>query len=276
MGIPRDSKSQLSVYVWFFEVIIAWGFISFLIWVCLTPKNPVYMISNVYIPALDRRNSTLHYNKFIHNTSIFLDFEISNPNKGFGIYHDDIHVTFCHGDSIIGNKSLPMFYQGYKESTTWEVQVNPGQKFWRRRGGALYVKVFKVCLKTAVKFKYKIFNTMTKHYPMDFEAYVPINLDGRMLGDKHIQLQHKIRKPGWQSMGMIICFSKFKLSLAKWVQWFETYTPNFEAGGWKLEIQVGLPLGLCQGPMGSLQPKQKSQLLSCIFSQFYTWCMLFY
>ncbi|KAK9267192.1 hypothetical protein L1049_009612 [Liquidambar formosana] len=150
----------------------------------------MYTITNLYIPALEGQNSTVHRNEvFRQNTSIIFNLEISNPNKGIGVYYDGINLTLYYTDAIVGVKSMPAFYQGHKKTTLHKVLVNASQQFWRGiEGGTLYLRVY---LETAVK--YKIFRSKTKHHQIDLEAYVPIGSDGRITGEKSIKLHHTLK-----------------------------------------------------------------------------------
>lgn len=175
-----------SICLWILEVVIVFGLISVVIWLSLTPKSPVYIITNAYIPALDGANSSSHSTL---NTSILLNLEFLNPNKRMCIYYDDIFITLTYNDSaVIGSHSLPSFYQGYRETTIYVVLVNADhlQQLWK--GITNRTTVFRVCLENVVR--YKIFRSQTKHHRIYNEAYVPVGSDGRMSGAKTIKLQH--------------------------------------------------------------------------------------
>ncbi|XP_021642127.1 NDR1/HIN1-like protein 2 [Hevea brasiliensis] len=192
MALHKDTKAQLSVYLWFLQVFVVLASISYLIWICLTPKYPIYTITSVNIPLSHGSNSTLHHQRVAPNTSIILLLQISNPNQGLGIYCDDIHLALHYNDSVIGNKSLQGFYEGYGENISLRVPVNPSHKFWFWRGTTSSINV-RVSLKNRIKFKYKIFRTVTKHHQIDVEASLPIGLNGKILGNLNINLQNSVK-----------------------------------------------------------------------------------
>ncbi|XP_030967734.1 protein NDR1-like [Quercus lobata] len=194
--LPQTSNSQVSIFLFLLEVVILLTSIAVVIWLILAPKSPIYIITNVHIPALHGRNSTSHVyvssvamNSTLNHTrdpSILLDLIFSNPNKRVGIYYKDIYITLFHCDAHIGSKLLPGFYQGYKNATTYEVLVEANKQFWKEiTNGTIDLRV---CVENAVK--YKIFVSKTKHYQIYTEAYVPVGSNGRMLGKKNIKLHH--------------------------------------------------------------------------------------
>ena len=79
--------------------------------------TPIYVITDVYIPTLDGRNSTFHH---AGNTSVLLNLQFSNPNKKMGIFYNNINITLYYRHAVIGSHhSLPAFYQGYKNTTVY-------------------------------------------------------------------------------------------------------------------------------------------------------------
>ena len=194
---PSIKHSQRYVYIWLLQVVIVLISSSVVVWLVLIPKSPIYIITNVHIPALHGRNSTSHVHlstsngmnstsHLIGNISIHLNLEFSNPNKKMGIYYNYIYITLYYSDAHIGSKSLPGFYQGYKNTTTYEVIVNADKQFLK--GITDETTGLRVCLESAVK--YKIFKSKTKGHQIYSEAYVPVGSNGRMLGDKNIKLHH--------------------------------------------------------------------------------------
>ncbi|KAK7842592.1 NDR1/HIN1-like protein 3 [Quercus suber] len=186
--LPQTSNPQVSIFLFLLEFVILLTSIAVLIWLILTPKSPIYIITNVHIPPLHGRNSTSHVyvsslvamnstSNHTRDPSILLDLIFSNPNKRMGIYYKDIYITLFHGDVHIGSKLLPGFYQGYNNATTYEVLVEANNQFWKEiTNGTIDLRV---CLENAVK--YKIFKSKTKHHQIYTEAYVPVGSNGRML-----------------------------------------------------------------------------------------------
>ncbi|KAG6638947.1 NDR1/HIN1-like protein 6 [Carya illinoinensis] len=181
------SESESSLCCLFLQVLIVLGFFSVVIWVSVTPKSPIYLITNAYIPALDAWNSTSNYS---HNTSFFLNLEFFNPNEKMSIYYSDICINLYYSstDALVGSSSLPGFYQGYKKTTPYEVFVNADKQLWKGNitNGT---KEFKACMENDVQ--YKIVGFKVKHqYRIYKEAYVSVDSNGKMIGEKNIKLHH--------------------------------------------------------------------------------------
>ncbi|XP_038689017.1 protein NDR1-like [Tripterygium wilfordii] len=183
-----NSKSLVSLCCFVLQVVIVLCMSSVVIWLSLRPKIPVYKVTNAYAPALDRWNSTFHLNRVSKNNSISLQLEISNPNKRIGVYYNEINVTLCSGKSVIGTKTLPGFFQGYRNSTAAKVLVDADQKTWR----GVKVKHMNLTVRLETAVQYKIFRYKTRHHLMDFEAYIPIGYDGRMLGKENVKMHPRV------------------------------------------------------------------------------------
>jgi hypothetical protein len=168
--------------LWLLQVAIVIGSSSVVIWLSLTPKSPIYIITGAYVPTLDGRNSTSLDGR---NTSTILNLKFSNPNKKMGIFYNNINITLYYSNAVIGSSSLPGFYQGHKKTTIYEVLVNADQQLWQRVTNA--TTGLRVCLENVVK--YKIFSYTTKHHRIYNQAHVPLGSDGRISGEKNIKLK---------------------------------------------------------------------------------------
>ena len=183
--IPQPTPEEPKPYLclWFLQVVVVIGLSLAAILLCLTPKSPIYTITYAYIPTLDGRNST---SLRAGNTSVLLNLQFSNPNKKMGIFYSNINITFYYRHAVIGSKTLPAFYQGYKNATVYEVTMNAADKrLWK--GVTNATTGLRVCLENVVK--YKILGHTTKHHRMYNEAHVPVGSDGRISGEKNIKLQ---------------------------------------------------------------------------------------
>lgn len=177
-----NSESRTPIYLWFLQVLTVWGVTAKVIWLSLTPKTPISMITGV-----SGWNFTLRTHN-LSSSSFTLDIEISNPNKRMGVYFNYINVSLIHSGATIGNKSLPGFYQGFKRTSSCKVVVNVSDQ--RFLGGVIAgtggSTELKVGLEAAIQ--YEIFSWRTKHHVMDVAATVPIGLDGRVSENKNITL----------------------------------------------------------------------------------------
>ncbi|THF96772.1 protein NDR1-like [Camellia sinensis] len=183
------SKTPFSIYWWFFQVIVVLGLASVVVWLSLIPKNPVFTVADIYIPALNTSNSTVQQHELNRNTSLIFTLQISNPNKGMGIFYDDILITLFHVDDTIGTKTIPGFYQGHKKNLLLDVLINGDTVFWR----GIADRVFGLRLFVETKVKYKVFRWKTKHHWMVCEASAMIDPQGRIYGEKNIRLHHTLK-----------------------------------------------------------------------------------
>ncbi|KAA8515462.1 hypothetical protein F0562_018927 [Nyssa sinensis] len=171
---------------------------SVVIWLSLIPKSPIFTITNVYIPALDSQNSTLHRNNVVDNTSVICNLSISNPNKGIGIYYDNIHATSYYSDAVLGAKSILGFYQGHKKTLVFDLLINSGKEFWRGINSSENIEL-RVVLDTTVQYNYKIFKWKTKRHRMDFDAHMKLGPGGRILESKRQEYKptsHNLKQNG--------------------------------------------------------------------------------
>lgn len=192
-----SESERYSFLLWLLQVIFVLCFIIVVVRLCLTPKQPIFMVADVYIkPAFNHSlNSTLQHSGGTSNVTsavIILSLKISNPNKRIGFIYEDFYVALYFTDTvIIGTSSLRGFYQEHGNGTSIvrEVQVTVEQQslILLITGRGFHMKVY-----LGAKARYKIFGSKTKHHLMGFEAHVPIGSDGRMLGEDiklHLQ-QH--------------------------------------------------------------------------------------
>ncbi|KAF5195289.1 Ndr1-like [Thalictrum thalictroides] len=172
----KGSKPHIDIYLWLLQIIIVLALASLvIIWVCLHPKTPTYTILDFYIPALDdSNNSTVN-----RNSTIIFNLQISNPNKGIGIYYDQANVSIQQaGNQDIGGSFIPCFYQGHKKSTRREVTVNALEQFWKTDLNSTLVDLI-LRLKTEVR--YTILGRKTKHHMVNLEGHVSIGSDGKLV-----------------------------------------------------------------------------------------------
>ncbi|WCJ20307.1 hypothetical protein M5689_002548 [Euphorbia peplus] len=213
----ESCKATFSFCFFIFQVLIIWSSICYLIRISLTPRIPHYTMTSIHLlPLLSNKTS---------NASLILQLEIFNPNNGISIFSEDIRIILHENDSIvaknvsgnmsccfpgvsvsdkntaeeefpcsIGNQSLPGFHQGYKGNSTFNVTVNLTEIF-RNPGEDQNTKDMKIRISfiTWVKFKYRIFKTVTDKRLIEMEAYVPVALDGRKMENLRIKL-HSIVK----------------------------------------------------------------------------------
>ncbi|XP_019056088.1 PREDICTED: protein NDR1-like [Nelumbo nucifera] len=170
---------------WILQVIIVLSLASVVVWLSLRPKCPTYTIVDAYIPALDVKSATSHENsETSRNNSLFFSLEIRNPNKGIGIYYDEINLSVYYGDAVIGLSSVFSFYQGHRKTARREVRLNADLQFLRDVSRAVSSQGsvdLRVGLAAAIRFK--IFSSKTKHQNMELQANLQVGSDGKLVGE---------------------------------------------------------------------------------------------
>lgn len=174
---PETVSARYSFIHWLIQVIFVWCFIISVIWLTVTPKHPVYKVTDVYISPVFL-NSTSRQQVV---TAIILSIEISNGNEKIGFVYDEAYLALYNADIGIGSGNLSGFYQEKRNRTTErEVRVDvEEQKYVRGILGRRFD--MKVCLET--KVQYTILDFTTKHHQMSYEAVIQIGEDGRMIGE---------------------------------------------------------------------------------------------
>lgn len=189
IDMVQHRTSASSTFLWLLQVVIVSIFTALLIRYSLTPKAPIFIITNANASELNSKDFTLHHNgSSIRSTSYIINIEISNPNKRMGIYFNEIHLSIHHGGSPLDQTTLPGFYQGFKKTTLHEVEFHTDHQ-QVARGLFTGAETLLFNLETAIK--YKIFRSKTKHHKIDLEADVPIGSDGRTVDSMQIKLHHR-------------------------------------------------------------------------------------
>ncbi|KAK4398987.1 UNVERIFIED_CONTAM: hypothetical protein Sradi_6006300 [Sesamum radiatum] len=172
MARRKLDRDQLGMYCWFFSVVTVLSLAGVVSWLSLTPKNPGFRISDARFP--DSKNHSVHLNGSVPNDSIIFDLEISNPNKRMGIYYSGINLALYRAaGGVVGTNSIPAFYQGYRNTTLFQILIHASQEFWQATNVG---KIdFKVRVETAVKFR--IIKWKTKLHQISYEQqFINVNI----------------------------------------------------------------------------------------------------
>lgn len=168
-------------------------------WLSLRGSNPKCLIQGFSVPAL---NITDNSTSTRTNHTLSFDLKLENTMKDKGVYYDDIFFTFFYGpntSSLIGNFTLPGFYQGHGKTARREEVVETHGVPW----GAVYnvvsngsSVVFRVDLRTKVRYRILFFNT--KRHGLVVGANVDVNSSGEKVAKKGIKLKSLApRKQGY-------------------------------------------------------------------------------
>ncbi|KAH7836991.1 hypothetical protein Vadar_008254 [Vaccinium darrowii] len=184
----NTSRTPVALYWWIFQVVLVLALASIVAWISLIPKNPSFAISDFKFPSSNGTNSSSASHRggeVVMSTSLNFTLTISNPNKGMGIHYSDIYITLLYKGAAVGRKfTVPGFYQPHKESLSRGGLVNTDRQFWRGIGHG-FVEL-RVCLTTGVR--YRIIRWETNKRRMDFEAFVRVDSQGRMVGETNVEL----------------------------------------------------------------------------------------
>ncbi|KAH7858651.1 hypothetical protein Vadar_026282 [Vaccinium darrowii] len=185
--MERESKTLTK---WLLYVATLWGFLIYFIWYCVNPKQPTYTIQEFYF----LRPNPGNYTPTSNSTRLFsFKLEIKNPNKQAGIYHDETSLKFGFGKWILGEETIPSFYQKKGGSTRqMEGYVNNANKRLRKKIDRT-ISNSTVELKVALvtKIRYQTFGWETYHRGVNLDGCIRIGSDGKILGNKKkITLHH--------------------------------------------------------------------------------------
>jgi len=95
---------------------------AFVFWLIFRPNQLKFYANDAQLTefTFNPANQTLYYN-------LNLDLAIRNPNKRIGIYYDNIEVRALYEGQRFSSINLPTFYQGHKNTTTFDNVVLKGQ-----------------------------------------------------------------------------------------------------------------------------------------------------
>ncbi|GAB4826681.1 hypothetical protein Ancab_033576 [Ancistrocladus abbreviatus] len=189
MAVREHPKSHFALFVGFIQVALVLMLCCLVIWVCLAPKCPSFTVTSFYIETLTD-NLTSSHTFALRNTSIVLDLQVLNPNKKKSILYGETDVSVFKNGGMVGAKILPPFYQGQKSNISCQVLMNVRKQ--DREGASSGVVDFMLSLETVVR--YEILGWKTRQHHLLFEGHVRVGLDGRLLDNKNVKLEHESNK----------------------------------------------------------------------------------
>eukprot|EP00249_Psilotum_nudum_P015975 c25604_g1_i2 orf=225-998(-) len=99
-------------------VIAILGIAVLVFYLVVHPRLPKYSIQSAQIKTFNLTPASQNL-----DSDVVFTVRARNPNKKIGIYYDDIDVTLYYDDESIGYGSIPAFYQGHKNTTMLEVDI---------------------------------------------------------------------------------------------------------------------------------------------------------
>ncbi|XVF03974.1 hypothetical protein REPUB_Repub05bG0040300 [Reevesia pubescens] len=184
------------------------GLTALFMWLNLRTSNPKCSIQTLYLPSL---NTTLNITT---DPTLNLTLKLDNPNKDKGIKYDQLNVTvydFPNKSHVLGNVSVPGFYQGHKKKATKHGQGTANTSVALRAVFENGTGILRVDMTTSVKFK--IIFWYTKKHKIRVGADVVVNASGVKIDHKGIRLKSMAPKMGSLCVvvGALVNFLVFNL-----------------------------------------------------------------
>lgn len=153
------------------------------LWLSFTPRHPHFAILAAGFPPLNSTNASATNNSI----ELVVDLQIFNPNNHVGIDYSGIILKLYMGDGVVGSNSAPAFYQGYKNTTLFHMQI-------QAMNATSYVD-FTVRVETAFRFQIIKWQTKVHHVAHEKRFTKPdVNLNGTVSrGSYYVQLQNALK-----------------------------------------------------------------------------------
>lgn len=157
------------------SIVITLGILLLILWLVFRPNELKVYVEDATLTSFNlNNNSTLNYN-------LSLAVSIRNPNRRISIYYDQLEATALYDGNRFGyDGSLPLFFQGHKNTTTVSPKFE-GQAvslgavsgtFEREKGeGNFYVQV-----KMNAKIRLKVRFVKVGHFKPKFNCNVKLPL----------------------------------------------------------------------------------------------------
>lgn len=193
------------------------GLILFFSWISvnIVSSGASFYVQKFYVPAL---NATARNYTSVNQTSINFLLEFVNFQQQFGIYYDDLNVTFYYGrhrSLRIASYGWYGFHQAaesatysdHSSGTTIQTRGVPWETIPRNGSSA----DFRVDLATAVRYSQRFFTG--KRRKVRVRAIVEVNdTTGLKIKKKSIRLKSGAPEIGWSS-GVLVSLGTFILLL---------------------------------------------------------------
>lgn len=166
MSRRRLDRDQFVIAFWLFCEVTVLSLVGVVLWLSLTPRNPRLTISDAHFPSL---NLTSHTPRPNASLPVVVHLQIFNPNNHMGIDYRGIKFKLYTGDGVgvVGANSTSAFYQGYKNTTLFQMPVQASQEFWHAMNATSSID-FIVRVETA--FRFRIIKWQTKIHHVAHEA----------------------------------------------------------------------------------------------------------
>lgn len=158
MSRRRLDRDQFVIFFWLFCEVTVLILVGVVLWLSLTPRNPRLTISDAHFPSLNLTKA---------NLPVVVHLQIFNPNNHMGIDYRGINFKLYTGDVVVSVNSTSAFYQGYKNTTLFQMPIHASQEFWHAMNATSSID-FIVRVETA--FRFRIIKWRTKIHYVAHEA----------------------------------------------------------------------------------------------------------
>lgn len=97
-------------------LILAIGIAVLVFFLVVHPKAPKYNVMDVRLQSFSVSPAS-DGSTFVLNALTTYEVEARNPNRKIGIYYDTINIDVLSEGVVIGEGSIPPFYQGHRNTT---------------------------------------------------------------------------------------------------------------------------------------------------------------
>jgi len=159
-------------------VVIAAGLTILIIWLVIHPHKPRYYVNHASVSHFSLTPDGLV------SANLHFDMATRNPNRKIAIYYYRMQAFLLYGSDQIGWATLPMFYQGHKNTTFLQTNV-AGQGVPLKSGSAEDLKLEQTAgtldldLKLYARLRFKVGSWKSKRYTMRVHCqHVTVSVKG--------------------------------------------------------------------------------------------------
>ncbi|KAE8706542.1 Multidrug/pheromone exporter, MDR family, ABC transporter family [Hibiscus syriacus] len=184
--------------------IFSLGLSAVFLWLWIHTSNPRCSIQTLSLPSLSGASN------LTSDPTLSLTLRLVNPNQLKGIKYDPLNVTvydFPNRSNVIGNISMPGFYQGYMKKASKLGRGTANMSVVLPATSENGTGVFRVQMATAVKFR-TIYG-YSKRHRIRVGADVVVNASGVKVDPKGIRLRSMAPKMTGSSFAVLVALVNY-------------------------------------------------------------------
>ncbi|ERN16147.1 hypothetical protein AMTR_s00030p00215650 [Amborella trichopoda] len=151
-------------------IVVVLGIASLVVWLVLRPNEVKFYAENASLTQFNLSGTNnLQYN-------LQLDISIRNPNKKIGIYYDKVDAMAYYEGERFGWDSLPVFYQGHKNTTVLQPKFTGQQLLLLNNYEVTQFRqstsegFFYIDVKLYLRIRFKVGKLKTKRFSPEIEC----------------------------------------------------------------------------------------------------------